>query len=87
MLSLYEYIALDTSQRAETLWQEGEFMTNLVDGNHAYSLYSLHGFYVEVVLVDNEISEVTPFKLGDRLDKYLRHIDLKLSWNAVRSNL
>ncbi len=76
MISFYEYIALDTNQRAEELWENGGFLTNVVFDEVAYSLYSLFDFYVEVTMIENEISEITPFKHGERLEKYLGVIDI-----------
>lgn len=76
MLSIYEYITLDTAQRAEILWDKGEFISNTVIEDCGFALYSLYGFYVEVVLVQTELSEVTPFKQGERLEKYLACIDI-----------
>ncbi len=76
MLSMYEFILLDTAERAEILWDKGEFISNAVIEDCAYNLYTLYGFYVEVVLVQTELSEVTPFKQGERLEKYLACIDI-----------
>lgn len=76
MLGIYEYIALTDNQRAEMLWTDGEFVISVPEKEHSYCLYTLYGFYVEVTLLDNQISEITPFKLGDRLDKYLPFISL-----------
>ncbi len=77
MLGIYEYIILTDAQRADILWTDGDFITNVVEKERAYALYALYGFYVEVTLIDNQISEVTPFKIGDRLDKYLSFISFK----------
>ncbi len=76
MISFYEYIALETNQRAEELWENGGFLTNVAFDDVAYSLYSLFDFYVEVTMIENEISEITPFKQGERLEKYLGVIDI-----------
>lgn len=76
MISFYEYIALETNQRAEALWENGGFLTNVVLDEVAYSLYSLFDFYVEVTMIENGIAFITPFKNGERLEKYLGDIDI-----------
>lgn len=76
MLSLYEFISLNNSQRGEILWSEGEFLENVVYDKTGYSLYALFGFYVEVILIENEVAEITPFKQGERFDKYLTRINI-----------
>lgn len=76
MISLYEYIAFDRNQRAAALWEHGTFLTNVVLDEVGYSLYSFHGYYVEVTLLEDEIYDITPFKEGERFDKYLHAIDI-----------
>lgn len=76
---MYEYIALTDNQRADVLWDAGEFVISVQEKEHSYCLYTLLGFYVEVTLLDNQISQITPFKLGDRLDKYLPFINITSS--------
>lgn len=81
MLGLYEYIALKTEQRAEALWRDGEFITNVKVGAESFSLYTIYMYYVEVTMVNDVISDITPFKQGQRLDKYMGGIiiaDLEL---------
>lgn len=76
MLSLYEYITLEQSDRAELLWSNGIYINNSIEENCSFALYSLYNFYVEVVLIENEIAELIPFKQGQRLEKYLDSIDI-----------
>lgn len=76
---MYDYIKLDLNGRANLLWDEGIFIDKYIDLQIITNLYYLDNFYVEVVLSnkDGRITEITPFKSGDRLDKYIRHVDLK----------
>lgn len=76
MLTLYEYSSLPLNEKAETLWQHGEFLTNVDMGNVAYSLHAVFKFYVEITIVGGQMTDFTPFIAGPRLDKYLPFISL-----------
>ncbi len=78
-MEIYDYMKLDMNGRANLLWDEGVFIDKYIDLQIITNLYYLERFYVEVVLSnkDGRIAEITPFKNGDRLDKYIRHVDLK----------
>jgi hypothetical protein len=75
-MSIYEYIALPTDERAAVLWTRGEFIANAKSETDGWNLYCLSDFYVEVTLKNDDIVEITPFKEGERLDKYLSQIKL-----------
>jgi hypothetical protein len=78
-VEIYDYIKLDMNERANILWDEGVFIDKYIDLRIITNLYYLDKFYVEVVLSnkDGRITEITPFKNGDRLEKYINHVDLK----------
>ena len=78
-MELYEYLLLDRDKRAKYLWENGELIANIKDGEKAFNLYSLSDYYVEVALsnIDNKIIDIAPFKRGVRLDKYLSSIDVE----------
>ena len=76
MATLYDYLKLDNNQRAELLWKHSTFLTNTTIKTDSFALYSLYGFYVEVLLDGEQIKEITPFKQGGRFDKYLDVIDI-----------
>ena len=76
MLSLYEYIALDENQRANLLWQDGEFITNVKVGSESIALYTIYMYFVEVTMKNDEVTEITPFRQGQRLEKYLNQINI-----------
>jgi hypothetical protein len=78
-VELYDYIKLNLNDKANLLWDEGVFIDKYIDLDMITNLYYLPNFYVEVVLSNSNgrITEITPFKKGDRLEKYLRHVDLK----------
>ena len=78
-VEIYDYIKLDLNDRANLLWDEGVFIEKYIDLHIITNLYYLNKFYVEVVLSnkDGRISEITPFRSGERLEKYIRHVDLK----------
>jgi hypothetical protein len=77
MLSFYDFILLNKTDRAQMLWQDGEFIIHHQAGAEMFALYSLHGFYVEVTMFDSAIISVLPFKSGARLDKYLSEINIE----------
>ena len=76
---MYEYMKMSLADRATVLWEEGIFVDKYIDVNIITNLYHLKNFFVEVVLSNHEgrIKEITPFRSGRRLDKYLDHINLK----------
>ncbi len=78
MIELYEYLLFNKDEKADYLWDKGVFLTNIKDTEYSYNLYSLNGYYVEVIYsnLDNEIEDIRPFRKGDLLDKYLNAIDL-----------
>lgn len=77
-LGLYQFNALDMDQRADYLWQHGEYLTGAVDEQGRSNFYALGAFFVEVELFDtgDAIAAVVPFTTGSRYDRLLRHIDL-----------
>jgi hypothetical protein len=78
-VEMYDYIKLSLADKATVLWEEGIFVDKYIDVKIITNLYHLKNFYVEVVLCNQEgrIKEITPFRSGKRLDKYLSHINLK----------
>jgi hypothetical protein len=78
-MELHEYLRLDLNSRADLLWKEGILVDKFMDDSSTINLYHFHDFYVEVVLCnrDCKITEITPFKRGVRLEKYLSRIELK----------
>lgn len=71
---------LNAEQKAVHLWEEGVYLQKYVNRRKVTSLYSLYSFFVEVIISDKEITEIVPFRDGDRLDKYLETISLKKLW-------
>lgn len=76
MLGLYEYNALNLDQRADALWRDGEFVTNVKDGGKSFALYTIYMYYVEVTMENNVITDIAPFRQGERLEKYLSQINI-----------
>ena len=66
---------MDMNGRANMLWDEGIFIDKYIDLLIITNLYYLDSFFVEVVLSnkDGRITEITTFKHGERLEKYIRH--------------
>jgi len=77
-LGIYEFNLMPIDMQAETLWDKGVFLTNLIIGKMRCNLYSLSNFYVEVEYgkEENEILEFRTFKRGKRLEKYIDQVEL-----------
>lgn len=78
-LSIYEYSKLDLNKRASILWLEGRYIDSYVTVNMNCNLYQLYDYYVEVILNHDgtDITEITPFKKGFRLEKYLMKVSIE----------
>jgi len=75
VIGLYEYNLMTIDEKAQLLWDSGEF---LVSSKEATNLYSLSDFYVEVIYSNeqNKIVDIKTFKRGKRLERYLELIYL-----------
>ena len=75
---IYNFLILDLAQRADLLRREGIFLMKTILDDFSFSLYSFKDIYVEIVIDDSEnrITQISPFKSGWRLDKYLSEIDV-----------
>ena len=73
MIELYEYLLLNRDEKANYLWEHGEFIINLKEPEHSFNLYTLNGYFVEVAYsnTSNSITDIKPFKKGCTLDKYI----------------
>ena len=78
-MGFHEYINLDLNRKACILCEQGVFVDKYIDLEYITSLYYLNNFFIEIVVSgsDNNILEIIPFRTGDRLEKYLRNIDLE----------
>ena len=77
-MTFYQYVGLSLKERADYLWQHGSFIANGHDGVAPSAFYSLHDWFVEVV-IDNQfdtIITVAPFKEGDRYERLLSFMDV-----------
>jgi hypothetical protein len=78
-MSMQEYIKLTLGDKADLLWKNGLFIDTYSDKVITANLYFINNFFVEVIVTHNnsQIREITPFKTGSRLEKYLDMISLK----------
>jgi hypothetical protein len=72
------YISLPIDEKATVLWEQGRFVDCYLNSEMMTNLYQLKDYFVEVVLTPQNarISEITAFKKGSRLDKYLQEVNL-----------
>lgn len=78
-MTLYQFLSLTMDERAEHLWEHGEYITGAIDMMGRSNYYSLSDFFVEVELFDegDEIAAVIPFKVGDRYERMVEHMKLE----------
>jgi hypothetical protein len=79
MIGLYEYNLLSTDEKAQTLWDLGEFIVSRKSKTNSANLYSISDFFVEVNYDNdkNEIVDLRSFKSNKLLEPYLDYIDLE----------
>ena len=67
-MTLAEFNALDLDHRCDAIWEWGFYISRNKTNETTKVLYSLNGFYAEMVLrsQDNKITEVLAF---DKVDK------------------
>jgi hypothetical protein len=78
-MDIYDYNLLSLGERASLLWQKARYIDRYSDSEQTTNLYHLNNFYVEAVVShkENRIVDVTPFKMGERFEKYLMRVDLR----------
>lgn len=76
ILGIYELNALDMDGRAAYLWEHGEYVGGIIDGQGRSNYYTLNGYFVEVELFDegDAIAAVVPFNTGGRYERMIRGI-------------
>ena len=77
-LGIYEFVRFNDNERADCLWDNGQFVTFYKKGSFKYALYLLSNFYVEVTydVQTNKIVDIKPFKTTKKLSPYLDAIEL-----------
>lgn len=79
-IELTEFEELGLNDRLHLLGAVGTFLTRVMTFKHMYVLYNLYGFYVEIVISYNgkatKVSQAIAFDNCNRLNKYLKQIDL-----------
>lgn len=78
-MDIYDYTQLSLGEKASLLWQRALYIDKYSDEENTTNLYHINNFYIEAVVShkENRIIDVTPFKMGDRLEKYLMRVDIR----------
>ncbi|MDA9968358.1 hypothetical protein N9E62_04245 [Salibacteraceae bacterium] len=78
MIGLYEYNLMSIDEKAQLLWDSGEFLLSNKTINAATNLYSFSDFFVEVIYSNelNKIIDINTFKNDTRLEPYLDLINV-----------
>jgi len=78
LIHFYDFTAWPKTRQIAAVWNHGDFLTSSNDRHTSYALYAVYGFYVELTMTENgeSILDVTAFRTGHWLDKYLEQIDL-----------
>jgi len=70
-MTLYEFIRLNLSKRADVIGTTGIFLETHLDKGNSINLYYLNGFFVEVLKSSTDkVIEITPFTKGYRVEQY-----------------
>jgi len=79
-LTLYLFNSLEVNARGTYLWDHGQFLANGGDESGLFAFYSLHDYFVEVIidLEFNTIVSLVPFKTGPRYERLLSLLHLEL---------
>jgi hypothetical protein len=75
-MKVSEFNALSRNKKADILWVCGVHIDSIGKPNLIFGLYSLFDFFVEIELVDYDITEIRAFKNSSAIDKYLEKIDI-----------
>ena len=75
-MTLHEFNALELNERMEAVNQHGTFLDNYVTNTERCNLYAIEKFFCEVVYNSelNSITEISSFKTGHLLDKYINKL-------------
>jgi hypothetical protein len=78
-MTLYEFNALTDTDKANTVWNDGEFVGDRLQEFYNVLLYQVHAFYVELFYNPeaNEIVHLRSFSSTDQVEPYLTKIDLQ----------
>jgi hypothetical protein len=78
-MDIYDYNQLSLGERASLLWQQALYLDRHSDAENTSNLYHINNFFIEAVVShrENRIIDVTPFKMGERLEKYLTGVDIR----------
>jgi len=76
---LNDFVSLSVPEQWDELWEYGIRITAVDTQQGKFSLYALHGFYVDVLSdeVTNKVLENYAFIDDDRIEKYI--IDIEVS--------
>jgi hypothetical protein len=78
-MDIYDYNQLSLGERASLLWQQATYIDRHSDTEMTANLYHINNFFIEAVVShrENRIVDVTPFKTGERFEKYLMRVDIR----------
>ncbi|PSR56063.1 hypothetical protein AHMF7605_22455 [Adhaeribacter arboris] len=77
-MELYDFNRGNYNQRAEMVWNKGEFLAARISGNYTLCLYHMGNFFAEIWyrVADNEVQGVRGFNSIICLEPYLNMVDL-----------
>ena len=77
MITVEDYIRLSIDAKADILWKEGTFLSEVIDyGKYRVNIYELHKFFVGVFysVKENKIEKIEVLKTDE--DKLFQSISL-----------
>jgi hypothetical protein len=77
-MTLYDFNRLSLNERATYLWEYGEFFSSKRLKESTLVFYTLLDYYVVIETIQDEITNVRPFRKGKYLDAMIEDIKLVL---------
>ena len=77
-MDLYEFNLLNSNQKADLLWNQGQLLIVRDDAPYTILLYHVGKFFAEVWYDQkrNEVFNIISFKKSRRLEPYLEQVDI-----------
>jgi hypothetical protein len=75
-MTLYEFNMLSLNDRANYVWEHGQFVTSVATKASGSNFYVLEDFYVEVITDGLSIREIASFRTGYRYDRMVEGLNI-----------
>lgn len=78
-MTLYDFNRLSTSDQHQAVWEANCHLRTRIEGNHAFMLYAVGNFFVEICYdgEENELVSLTAFKATRLVEPYLEGLEVE----------